>query len=160
MLSITILCVGRLKESYWREAAAEYLKRLGAFCRPAVIEVEEARMPDNPSEAQIAAALEAEGKRLLAKVPSGATVAALCIEGRELSSVQLAETFSRWTVGGASHVVLLIGGSWGLSEEAKRAASLRLSMSPMTFPHQMARIMLLEQIYRAMQIQHGGKYHK
>ncbi len=117
-------------------------------------------MPDNPSEAQIAAALEAEGRRLLAKVPSGATVAALCIEGRELSSVQLAETFSRWTVGGASHVVLLIGGSWGLSEEAKRAASLRLSMSPMTFPHQMARIMLLEQIYRAMQIQHGGKYHK
>lgn len=160
MLSITVLCVGRLKEAYWREASAEYIKRLGAFCRPSVIEVEEARMPDNPSEAQIAAALAAEGRRLLARLPAGAAVAALCIEGRELSSTQLAERLERWTVEGISHVALVIGGSWGLSEEVKRAASLRLSMSPMTFPHQMARIMLLEQVYRAMQICHGGKYHK
>lgn len=160
MLSITVLCVGRLKESYWREASAEYLKRLSAFCRPSVIEVEEARVPENPSEAQITAALDLEGKRLLARVPAGAAVTALCIEGRELSSTQLAERVERWTVEGISHVALVIGGSWGLSEEVKRAASLRLSMSPMTFPHQMARVMLLEQVYRAMQISHGGKYHK
>ena len=93
-------------------------------------------------------------------MPAGAAVTALCIEGRELSSTQLAERVERWTVEGISHVALVIGGSWGLSEEVKRAASLRLSMSPMTFPHQMARVMLLEQVYRAMQISHGGKYHK
>lgn len=160
MLSVTVLCVGRLKEGYWREASAEYLKRLGAFCRPSMIEVEEARVPENPSAAQIAAALALEGKRLLAKLPAGAVLTALCIEGRELSSTQLAEKLERWTVEGISHVALVIGGSWGLSEEVKRAASLRLSMSPMTFPHQMARVMLLEQVYRAMQIRHGGKYHK
>lgn len=160
MLNVTIACVGKLKESYLRDACAEYGKRLSAFCRLRVVEVEEERVPDKPSDAQIAAALEAEGKRLLAKIPAGAAVVALCIEGKEMSSPALAAYLEQLAVSGTSHVALVIGGSWGLSDEVKRSALLRLSMSPMTFPHQLARVMLLEQIYRAMQISSGGKYHK
>ena len=160
MLSLTVLCVGKLKERYLRDACAEYLKRLQAFGRAAVIEVDEERLPDAPSDAQIAAALRAEGKRLLTKVPSGAAVVAMCIEGRELSSPALSAELSRMAVGGVSHVVFIIGGSFGLSDEVKAAARLRLSMSPMTFPHQLARVMLLEQLYRAMNLANGGKYHK
>ncbi len=160
MRSVTVLCVGKLKEQYWRDAVAEYEKRLSAFCRLAVVEVEEERLPESPSPAQIAQTLQAEGKRLLARVPQGAAVYALCIEGRELSSPALAETLDRLTVDGCSHTVFIIGGSWGLSDEVKTAARMKLSMSPMTFPHQLARVMLLEQIYRAAQISSGGKYHK
>ena len=117
-------------------------------------------MPDDPSDAQIEAALEAEGERLLSHVPSGAALIALCIEGKELSSTALSEQLMKWTVEGTSHVVLVIGSSCGLSDTVKRAARLKLSMSPMTFPHQLARVMVLEQIYRALQISAGGKYHK
>lgn len=160
MLNITIACVGKLKESYLRDACAEYAKRLSAFCRLQIAEVEEERLPDKPSDAQIAAALAAEGKRLLARVPAGAALIALCIEGKEMSSPELARRLEQLAVSGTSHVVLMIGGSWGLSDEVKSSAALRLSMSPMTFPHQLARVMLLEQLYRAMQISAGGKYHK
>lgn len=160
MRSITVLCVGKLKESYLREAAAEYQKRLTPFCRLSVVEVEEERLPDAPSPAQIQATLAAEGKRLLARIPAGAAVFALCIEGKEMSSPALAETLDRLAVDGCSHVVFIIGGSWGLSDEVKHAARVRLSMSPMTFPHQLARVMLLEQLYRTGQISSGGKYHK
>ena len=160
MRSVTILCVGKLKESYLREAAAEYQKRLSAFCRIEVIEVDEERLPDSPSPAQIARTLEAEGARLLSKIPSGAAIFALCIEGKEMSSPALAATIDKLAVDGFGHTVFIIGGSWGLSDEVKRAATHRLSMSPMTFPHQLARVMLLEQLYRAAQISAGGKYHK
>ena len=160
MLNITIACVGKLKESYLRDACAEYAKRLSAFCRLQIAEVDEERLPDKPSDAQIAAALAAEGKRLLARVPAGAALIALCIEGKEMSSPELARRLEQLAVSGTSHVVLMIGGSWGLSDEVKNSAALRLSMSPMTFPHQLARVMLLEQLYRAMQISAGGKYHK
>ena len=160
MLNVSIICVGKLKESYWREACAEYSKRLGAFCRISVIEVEEERLPEAPSHAQIDSCLRAEGKRLLARVPSGAALWALCIEGERLSSTELAGRLEKLAVGGTSHVALAIGGSWGLSEEVKAVARLRISMSAMTFPHQLARVMLLEQLYRAMQISSGGKYHK
>ena len=160
MLNITIACVGKLKESYLRDACAEYAKRLSAFCRLQIAEVEEERLPDKPSDAQIAAALAAEGKRLLARVPAGAALIALCIEGKEMSSPELARRLEQLAVSGTSHVVLMIGGSWGLSDEVKSSAALRLSMSPMTGPHQLARVMLLEQLYRAMQISAGGKYHK
>ncbi len=160
MRSITVLCVGKLKEAYWRDAVAEYQKRLSAFCRLSVIEVEEERLPDNPSPAQIRQTLQAEGKRLLSHIPAGAAVFPLCIEGKELSSPALADMLDRVAVDGCSHTVFIIGGSWGLSDEVKAAARFRLSMSPMTFPHQLARVMLLEQIYRAAQISSGGKYHK
>lgn len=160
MLRISVIAVGKCKEAYWREACAEYQKRLGGFCRFQIIEVEEERLPDRPSASQIAATLEAEGQRLLDKIPVGALIAALCIEGKAISSEELAMQIQRQTVAGISHIAFVIGGSWGLSERVKQAAGWRLSMSPMTFPHQLARVMLMEQIYRAFQITSGGKYHK
>lgn len=160
MLYVTIACVGKLKESYWRDACAEYVKRLGAFCRIRILEVAEERLSDHPSMAQIAATIEAEGKRLLEQLPKDCAVIPLCIEGKPMDSVALAERMEKIAIEGTSHIVFVIGGSWGLSETVKSRAALRLSMSPMTFPHQLARVMLLEQIYRAFQISSGGKYHK
>ncbi len=160
MKAITVLCVGKLKEPWLRQAAAEYQKRLAAFCRLEIVEVEEERLPDAPSPAQISHTLEAEGDRLLAKIPAGAAVFAMCIEGRELSSPALSDELERLAVNGTGHTVFIIGGSWGLADKVKQAARFRLSMSPMTFPHQLARVMLLEQLYRAGQIAAGGKYHK
>lgn len=160
MLNITLLCVGKLKETYWRDACAEYEKRLGAFCRFRLIEVAEERLPDSPSAAQIAATIEAEGKRLLEQIPKDSAVFPLCIEGKELDSPTLAARIQRIAVEGTSHITFVIGGSWGLSDGVKSRGYLRLSMSPMTFPHQLARVMVMEQIYRAFQIAGGGKYHK
>ncbi len=160
MLNIAILCVGKCKEAYWRDACAEYIKRLSAFCRISVVEVEEERLPERPSEAQIRSCLAAEGKRLLDKVPSGAAVVALCIEGRQMTSPAFSALLEDYALRDVSHVALVIGGSYGLADEVKAAAKVKLSFSPMTFPHQLARVMLLEQVYRAMQISSGGKYHK
>ena len=125
-----------------------------------MVEVEPSYVPDSPSPAQIAAALEAEGTRLLNKIPSGSCILPLCIEGKEQSSEQLAQTLDRLALAGESCICFVVGGSWGLSPAVKQAGKLCLSMSPMTFPHQLARVMLCEQIYRAFQIRAGGKYHK
>ena len=160
MLTITIACVGKLKEAYWRDACAEYAKRLSAFCRLQIVEVAEERLPDNPSAAEIEAALEEEGERLLSRIPAGVPIVTLCIEGKGFTSPALSEQLSKWTVDGISHVAFVIGGSFGLSPAVKERSRVKLSMSSMTFPHQMARVMLLEQIYRALQIAAGGKYHK
>lgn len=160
MLSITVLCVGKLKESYWREACAEYQKRLGNYCRVQVVEVAEERISDNPSASQIAVTIEAEGKRILSHITADSMVVALCIEGKEMDSLHLSQVMQNAAVGGTSKIVFVIGGSWGLSDAVKKRADVRLSMSPMTFPHQLARVMVLEQIYRAFQIASGGKYHK
>lgn len=160
MLNITLLCVGKLKERYWREACEEYEKRLGAFCKFRLIEVAEERLPDNPSAAQIAATVEAEGARLLSQIQKDSAVIALCIEGREMDSPALSEYIERIAVDGTSHITLLIGGSWGLSDAVKQRARLRFSMSKLTFPHQLARVMMLEQLYRAFQIAKNTKYHK
>lgn len=160
MLRVTVLCIGNLKERYWRDACAEYQKRLSAFCKLTVVELPEERLSDNPSDAQISQTLEAEGKRILSKIPQNAAVFALCIEGKEFSSPALAGMFDRCANEGKSDMVLIIGGSHGLSDAVKERANTRLSMSPMTFPHQLARVMLLEQVYRAFQISSGGKYHK
>ncbi len=160
MLNVQIICVGKLKEKFWTEACQEYAKRLQAFCRFAITEVEEEKVQDNPSSAQIGSVIAREGERIMSKLPKNAVVIAMCIEGKPKSSEQLARTLSDFAVSGSSHVVFVIGGSWGLSDEVKQAASVRLSMSPMTFPHQLARVMLCEQIYRAFQINANGKYHK
>ena len=160
MLSVQILCVGKLKEAYWRDACAEYTKRLAAFCKFRITEVDEARVPENASPAQIEEALRQEGERLLSHTPNGSRMVALCIEGREQSSEGLAVQIDALAVNGVSNITFVIGGSWGLSPEVKRRSDIRLSMSPMTFPHQLARVMLCEQIYRAFQISTGGKYHK
>ena len=159
MLTVRILCVGKCKEKYWREACAEYGKRLSAFCRFEVLEVDEERLPERPSKAQIESGLEQEGKRLLQKAGS-TPIVALCIEGKELSSPQLAQYVERAAVNGASSLAFVIGGSYGLAERLKGESWVKLSMSPMTFPHHLARVMLLEQIYRACAINNHTKYHK
>lgn len=160
MLSCRIVCVGKLKEEYWRQACAEYEKRLSPFCRLSIFQIEEERAPDKPSCAQIEAVIAAEGKRILQAVPATSTVVALCIEGKQIDSEQLSRQIENWKTEGKADLTFIIGGSWGLSEQVKQRATLRLSMSEMTFPHQLARVMLLEQLYRAAQIASGGKYHK
>ncbi len=160
MMNVTLLCVGKLKEDYLRAACAEYQKRLGAFCRLTVAEIAEARLPDRPSRAQIDAALAEEGARIMAKLPANAYAVALCVEGQRMTSEQLAANISSLTVNGTSALAFIIGGSFGLSDAVKTACKLRLSMSDMTFAHQLSRVMLLEQIYRAFSINANTKYHK
>lgn len=160
MLSITVLAVGRLKDRFFEEAAAEYLKRLSAYAKVDVVEVKAAELPEDPAPAQVAAALEREGEFLLKKLPSAAAVVTLCVEGKPLSSEALAAEIEKKALAGASHLVFVIGGSHGLSEAVKQRSYLRLSMSNMTFPHRLARIMLLEQLYRAFKISRGESYHK
>lgn len=159
-MNITLICVGRLKEDYLRSACAEYQKRLQAFCRFSVEELEPERLPDNPSEAEIAAALEKEGDRILGKLPRGAYTIALCIEGKQYSSEELAQLMDRIPSGGSSSAAFIIGSSYGLSDKVKASAQLKLSMSKMTFPHQLARVMVMEQIYRAYSIINNRHYHK
>ena len=158
MLHLEMVAVGRLKEPWLRQGMEEYQKRLSAYCRFQVEEVEEYRLPENPSPAQIQRGLEEEGRAILAKL--GKTpFAALCIEGKEMSSPALAE----WLEGRrqlGSSLAFVVGGSFGLSREVKERAALRLSASPMTFPHQLFRVMLAEQLYRALSISAGAKYHK
>ncbi len=160
MQNVTILCVGKLKEKFYADACAEYQKRLTRFCRLTLTELPEERLGDEPSEAQIAAALEKEADAVEARLPRGGALIALCIEGKELSSAQLSDAVAQYAARGVSQLTFLIGGSFGLSSRLKERADMRLSMSPMTFPHHLARVMLLEQIYRAYQIQAGTKYHK
>ena len=160
MQKVTILCVGKLKEKFYAEAVAEYSKRLKRHCTLEIVELPESRLPDDPSPAEIRQALAAEAALIEAKLPKGGAVIAMCIEGKELSSTALAEKVEQFGLNGASQLTFLIGGSVGLDASLKEKADLRLSMSPMTFPHHLARIMLLEQIYRAYQILAGSKYHK
>ncbi len=157
---LTIVCLGKCKEAYWRDACAEYQKRLNGFCKLNIVELEPERLPDNPSDAQVQQALDREADRLMAKIPAGATTVALCIEGTKWSSEQLADRLQTAAISGSSHVVFIIGSSYGLADSVKRAAQFRISMSDMTFPHQLARVMLLEQLYRAMKLLGGGTYHK
>lgn len=160
MMKIQLIVVGKLKEKYFTDACNEYIKRLGAFCNISVTEVAEHKCPDSPSDADIAITLKNEGKRILDAIPDNAEVIALCIEGKQFSSEKLADRINLAAVQGKSCICFVIGGSWGLGEAVKSRASLKLSMSEMTFPHMLARVMLLEQVYRAFSIIKGNKYHK
>ena len=160
MQKVTILCVGKLKEKFYADAVAEYVKRLSRFCKLEIVELPESRLSDSPTQGEIDQALAAEAALIEGKLAKGTAIIAMCIEGKELSSVQLAEKVQELALTGASHLTFLIGGSVGLSPALKQKAAFRLSMSPMTFPHHLARVMLLEQIYRAYQINAGTKYHK
>lgn len=160
MQRVTVLCVGKMKEKFYISAAEEYVKRLGRFCKPEIIELPEERLPDDPSRAQIDAALAKEADMIRAKLPAGAFVIAMCVEGKLRSSEELARLMADSASQGGSHLVFLIGGSFGLHPSVKEQAAVKLSMSPMTFPHHLARVMLLEQIYRGYQINAGSKYHK
>ena len=160
MLNITIIAIGKLKEQYLRDASAEYQKRLSASCKLNIIELNPEKLSDNPSAKEIENALNNEAKKIIEKIPKGAKVYSMCIEGKQRTSEELSAEIDSLAVEGASNIVFIIGGSFGLSDEVKKLSAYRLSMSRMTFPHQIARIMLLEQIYRAMQISLGTKYHK
>ena len=160
MLDVHILCVGKLKEKFYTEAAAEYVKRLGGYCRLTLTELPEERLPKAPSRAQIDAALEKEAAAIRARLPQNASLVAMCVEGKLRSSEELARLVSDWSMSSAKHLVFLIGGSYGLHPSLKDQAWVKLSMSPMTFPHHLARVMLLEQLYRVFKINEGSDYHK
>ncbi len=159
MQKINIICIGKIKEKYFADAIAEYSKRLTAFCKFNITELPEEKLRgDNASE--IAGVIAAEGKRIAQKISPSDYVIAMCIEGKQLSSEELSEALQSLAVIGRSTIDFVIGGSYGLSDEVKKRADLRLSMSRMTFPHTMARMILSEQIYRACEIAANGKYHK
>ena len=160
MQKVTIICTGKLKEKFYLDAAAEYAKRLSRFCTLTILELPEERLPESPSPAQIEAALAREADAVRAKLPAGCLLTAMCVEGQERSSEALARYLAEAAARGAGHIVFLIGSSYGMHPSLKQQADLRLSMSPMTFPHHLLRVMLLEQIYRAYQINAGSKYHK
>ena len=160
MQKVTIICVGKLKEKFYADAVSEYVKRLSRFCKLDIVELPEDRLPDDPSQAQIDAALLKESDAIRAKIPAGAHVIAMCVEGKERSSEELARLMAESANRGESHLVFLIGGSFGMHPSIKAQAAVKLSMSPMTFPPHLLRVMLLEQIYRAYQILSGSKYHK
>lgn len=159
MLNVRIIAVGNIKEKYLKEACAEYEKRLGGFCRAELCELKEAKLPDDPTDGQIAAALEEEADSILAAIPPRAYTVALCVEGKQFSSPALAEKLEAQTQTHSS-LVFIIGSSYGLSVRVKNAADLRLSLSELTFPHRLFRVMLLETIYRSFTIISGKKYHK
>ena len=159
MLQLTVITVGNLKESYWRDAVAEYEKRLSAFCKPNLIQLKESKLPDDPAPSEIANALADEGKRILAAIPPRAYRIALCVEGKQFSSEELAQKIEA-ACGESSSLCLIIGSSYGLAPEVKAACDLKLSVSKLTFPHQMMRVLLLEVLYRSFSILRGSKYHK
>lgn len=160
MLQVEIIYLGGEKESYYKDAANEYIKRLGAFCTFSEKVIKDEKLPQNPSESVINAALEKEADRVLAELKSKNLKIAMCIEGKQMSSEELSEVFDSVPMRGLSGITFIIGSSEGLSERVKKACDVRLSMSKMTFPHRLARVMLLEQIYRGFAICAGRKYHK
>ena len=160
MFEITLLAMGKLKEKFYISASEEYKKRLGAYCKFNLLELPEVRLPGNPSPAEITAGLDKEAETIFAKIPKGAYLCIFTPEGKELSSEAFAEKIAQVKLSGKSSMCFLIGSSFGISSKVKAAADFKLSMGPMTFPHHLARIMILEQIYRAEAIQAGSKYHK
>mgnify|MGYP001032939683 CR=1 FL=1 len=159
-MKITLITVGKIKEKYLEQAIAEYAKRLGRYCKLEIIQVTDEKTPDGASEAQERQIKEKEGSRILAQIKDGAYVIALAVQGTMLSSEQLASKLNKLGVDGQSQIVLIIGGSLGLSDEVLKRADYHLSFSPMTFPHQLMRVILLEQIYRSYRIISGEPYHK
>lgn len=160
MASVTLLAVGKMKERFYLDAAAEYQKRLGAYVALTVTELPEQRLPEAPSAAQIAAALEKEADELEKRIPKGAWLCVLTPEGRALSSPEFADAIAAARMGGKSAACFVIGSSFGMAQRIKDRADLRLSMGRMTFPHHLARVMALEQLYRAETILAGSRYHK
>jgi len=160
MFDITLICMGKLKEKFYLSAAAEYEKRMRAYCSFKLIELPEHRLPEDPSPAEIQAGLEKEAELILTRIPKGAWFCVLTPEGKIISSEDLAEKLKDVKNSGKSSACFLIGSSFGMADRIKQKADFKLSMSKMTFPHHLARIMVLEQLYRAEAIQAGSKYHK
>ena len=160
MLNVKLICVGKMREKFYIEAFEEYRKRLQAYCRLELTEITEQRLSDRPAEKEIAAALEREGQEILKAVPADAYLVALCVEGKQMPSEGMAALIAARESSGKPKLCFVIGGSYGLAPAVKARADRRLSMSEMTFPHHLARVMLIEQVYRGFKINEGSQYHK
>lgn len=160
MMNVQLIVLGKLKEKYMKDFSLEYEKRLSAYCKLTITELEPVKLSDNPSQCEVENALNKETQMIMAKIPKNAFVFSMCIEGKQMSSEELSQKFEDIALSGKSSVVFIIGSSFGLSDEIKRMSDFKFSMSKMTFPHKLARIMLEEQIYRGFSISNNGKYHK
>ena len=160
MIRITIISVGKIKEKYFAAAIDEYVKRLKRYASVDITELKDEPVPESLSESERLFVLKKEGQRVLEKIPAGALAVALCVEGKQLSSEEMAEYINNAVLSGQSRIVFIIGGSLGLSDEVKKRADFKLSFSKMTFPHRLMKVILLEQIYRAFTIIEGKTYHK
>ena len=160
MMNVHLIVLGKLKEKYMKDFSAEYEKRLSAYCKLTVTELEPVKLSDNPSQSEIDNALMKETQMINAKIPKNSYVFSMCIEGKQMASEELSQKMDDIALSGKNSVVFIIGSSFGLSDEIKRISDFRFSMSKMTFPHKLARIMLTEQMYRAFSISNNGKYHK
>lgn len=158
-MKISLVCVGKIKEKYLTEGIAEFTKRLTPYCKLETIAIGEEKMPDNPSPAEKEQVLAKETERLINAIPANAYVVLLDLQGREITSPQLAELFDSWALAGKSHIAFVIGGAFGYTDALRRRADMRWSFSKLTFTHQMIRLLLVEQIYRAFKISRGEKYH-
>ena len=160
MLNVKLICVGKMREKFYIDAFEEYRKRLQAYCRLELTEITEQRLSDRPAEKEIAAALEREGQEILKAVPADAYLVALCVEGKQMPSEGMAALIAARESSGKPKLCFVIGGSYGLAPAVKARADRRLSLSEMTFPHHLARVMLIEQVYRGFKINEGSQYHK
>ena len=160
MMQIRVICVGKLKERFYADAVSEYSKRLGAFCRLELVELPEERLGERPSQAEILSALTREAEQIEKKLLRDGFTVCLCVEGKQMDSVAFSRLLTDTEASGKPRINFVVGGSFGLSEDLKTKADRRLSMSEMTFPHHLARVMLLEQVYRGFQIRDGSRYHK
>ena len=160
MININFIVLGKLKEKYMKEFSAEYEKRLSGYCKLTVTELEPVKLSDNPSEQEIKNALAKETQMIKAKIPKNSFVFSMCIEGKQMSSEELSKKLEDIALSGKNNITFIIGSSFGLSDEIKQMSDYKFSMSKMTFPHKLARIMLTEQVYRALSITNNAKYHK
>ena len=160
MLAVKFICVGKMRERFFADAFAEYEKRLGAYCRFECVEPAEVRLPEKPSPTELQAALAKEALDIVKWIPQDAYVVAMCVEGRQMPSEAMARLIQERENSGKPKLCFIVGGSYGLADSVKERADLRLSMSEMTFPHHLARVMLAEQLYRGFKIKEGSKYHK
>ena len=160
MLKIKLITTGSLSEKYWKDASNEYIKRLNSYASFSEVVLKEVRVPQNPSESDVKNALDEEAKKVLQYITSKSFVVALCVEGDQYSSPQLSELIEKATINGKSEIVFIIGSAYGLSDIIKNRADVKLSLSKLTFPHQLSKVILLEAVYRALDIAKGGKYHK
>ena len=159
-MKITVLCVGKVKEKFYREGIEEFVKRLSRYCKLEIIEVADEKTDENASETEIRLVKEKEGEKLLKNIKDDAYVITLCIDGKQLDSEELSEKIEKLGIQGTSHIYFIIGGSLGLADEVIKKSDFKLSFSPMTFPHQLMRLILLEQIYRSYRIMNNEPYHK
>ncbi len=159
-MNIKIICIGKLKEKYWNDAVKEYSKRLGGYCKFNVVELKESKLPSNPSRADEINVINKEGNDVISNIKDNDYVITLEIEGKQLDSLEFSKTINKLALVGKSDIIFVVGGSLGLSDFVKNRADFRLSFSNMTFPHQMMRVILLEQIYRSFKIIRNESYHK